>query len=115
MRNRMPTRLLVLIAVLFATLVAASPLRAQSLDDLRASGAVGERWDGLVELRDTGNAGAKATVNQVNAERKKLYAKRASQEGATPEQVGQIFSAQILQGAPKGTWFLQQNGQWTQK
>ncbi|MEM7223280.1 MAG: YdbL family protein [Pseudomonadota bacterium] len=112
---RLHTRVLVLIALLFAALSMTAPAFAQSLDQLRASGAIGERWDGYVVVRDPGAAGAQATATKVNAERKKLYAKRASNEGATPEQVGQVYAQQIVQQVPKGTWILQQNGQWTQK
>ena len=102
------------IAIL-VSLVAAGPAQAQSLDALRASGAIGEKWDGYVVVRDAGAAGATAAAQKVNAERKKLYTKRAQADGATPAQVGQVYAKQIFNQVPKGTWFQQKNGQWKQK
>lgn len=115
MSARLPSRFLVLIVFALAALLAGAPAQAQSLDQLRASGAIGERWDGYVVVRDANAAGAQATAEKVNAKRRQLYAKRASKEGATPEQVGQVYAQQILQQVPAGTWFLEQNGQWRQK
>ena len=89
--------------------------RADALDDLRASGAVGERYDGLLELRDPGVAGASALVAQVNAQRRKIYAERATTDKATPEQVGQIYAKQIINQSPQGTWFLKPDGSWSRK
>ena len=44
--------------------------QAQSLDGLRASGAVGERFDGYAVARDSSAAGV---VSQVNAQRRQIY------------------------------------------
>ena len=95
--------------------IAAPPAAAQSLEDLRASGALGERYDGYVQVRDAGAAGAKKVANEVNAKRRSLYEKRASKEGVTPEDIGQVYAGQIMKKAPGGTWFLDENGNWRQK
>ena len=97
--------------------VALAPIRARAdtLDDLRKSGAVGERYDGLLELRDPGAAGASALVKKVNAQRSKIYADRAAKDKATPDQVGQIYAKQIMKKAPKGTWFRKPDGSWSRK
>lgn len=119
MTSPKPTRILsqfaLLIAVIAGLALAPSPALAQSLDSLRASGAVGERWDGLVELRDPGAGGAAKVVKDVNAKRLKIYQGEASKNNASVTDVGQIYAKQIMQKAPKGTWFLQQNGQWVQR
>ena len=108
-------RFLVLIAFVLAALFVTAPAQAQSLDALRASGAIGERWDGYAVVRDGGVAGAKATVDKVNAKRRDIYAKRATKDGVSTEQVGMVYAQQIIQQVPGGTWLLQQNGQWIQK
>lgn len=95
--------------------LAAAPAFADALNDLRASGAVGERFDGFLELRDASAAGAKAKVAEVNKKRRKIYEKRAKSEGAEVEQVGQVYAQRIMAKAPKGTWFLDKNGKWSQK
>lgn len=104
-----------LASLLLALTVPALPAAADVLDKLRATGAVGERFDGLLELRDATASDAAAKVKEINAKRQKIYAKRAAQDGATPEQVGAIYAEEIMEQAPKGTWFLGSNGKWTRK
>jgi len=92
---------------------AARPLAAQDkLDALRASGAVGESYDGYVVDRDGKNA---ALVTSINNKRRAIYEKKAKNQGVAVEAVGQVYAQQILKKAPKGTWFLNQQKQWVQK
>ena len=106
--------LLVLLVGCLAPL-AAPPAAAQSLDELRASGVVGERFDGYAMVREAGASGAKGVVDEVNRKRRQIYEERASAQGVSVEQVGRVYAAQIFQQAPRGTWFLQENGSWRQK
>jgi uncharacterized protein len=94
------------------TLSFASPSFAQSLDDLRATGKIGEAFDGLARSRD---ASFNAMVQDINAKRKEIYAQRAQQQGTTPAQVGAVYADQIIAKAPSGTWLLLQDGSWRQK
>jgi uncharacterized protein YdbL (DUF1318 family) len=113
MSRRTRSRLAVFVAAVLAlALVAATPAFAQSLDQLRASGAVGERYDGYAQALDSS---ARAFVDQVNAKRRKIYAEDAAQTGASTEQVGRVFAQQIFSKAPPGTRFLQENGAWITK
>ncbi|MDX1423653.1 MAG: YdbL family protein [Kiloniellales bacterium] len=88
---------------------------AQSLDELRASGAIGERYDGYVVVRDPSAAGAAKVAKEVNAKRKSLYEERAAAEGVTPADIGGVYAGEIMKQAPGGTWFLGANGNWRQK
>ena len=54
-------------------------------------------------------------IDQVNAERRSVYAERAKNTGAPIEAVGKIYAQEIVKSAPTGTWFLGENGQWTRK
>jgi len=80
---------------------------------LRSSGAVGERFDGLLVAREN-TADTRQFVEGVNAQRLKIYRERAASQGVSTEQVGRVYARQIQQSAPRGTWFLQDNGTWTQ-
>ena len=71
--------------------------------------------DGYVEVRDPSDSEAKKVADDVNAKRKDLYEKRASDQGVAPEDVGRVYATQIMQKAPKGTWFLDENKKWKQK
>ena len=87
---------------------------AQSLNDLRASGAVGEGYDGFARVRKAGG-GARSVVDAVNAKRRAIYAERAKEQGTTADQVGRVYARQILTKAPAGTWFLKESGKWVRK
>ena len=103
------------VAFFTATLVlalVAAPAFAQSLDQLRAAGAVGERFDGYAQALDSS---ASNFVKQVNAKRQKIYAEDAAETGATTGQVGRVYAEKIFAGSPPGTKFLQENGAWISK
>ncbi len=112
MLRRNLARLVILAAAALALGWSAPPVLAQSLDQLRASGAVGERYDGYAQALQSSAAGM---VQQVNAKRKQIYAQRAAQEGASVDQIGRVYARQIVAKAPPGTKFLQENGSWITK
>ncbi|WP_373089774.1 YdbL family protein [Sneathiella sp.] len=99
------------IAVLGSGL-ASFPAWAGELEDLRASGAIGEAYDGFARARDSS---AKSFVDNLNAQRREIYTKRAAAQGVPVDQVGRVYASQILQKAPAGTWVLAENGTWKQK
>jgi len=90
----------------------AVPAQAQSLNDLKASGKVGEAFDGYTRARD---GSVQGTVNSVNAKRQAIYSKRAGEQGISAAQVGRVYASQIIAKAPRGTWILTESGNWQQK
>lgn len=92
------------------------PAAAQSLDQLRSGGHIGERFDGYaMATQKNPSAKIKSTVASVNAKRRNIYQTRAKQQRVSPDQVGRVYAKQILGKAPRGTWFLRENGKWAQK
>lgn len=90
--------------------------QSRALDAPRAAGTVGERYDGYAVVREPGGAsGLAPLVEQVNAERRKVYAERAQKEKVPVEQVGRVYAGEIFRSAPAGTWFLKEDGQWVRK
>jgi uncharacterized protein YdbL (DUF1318 family) len=108
---------LILSLLVLATAPSGAALaQGRPLDAPRASGLVGERYDGLAVVRaPNAPADVRALVEQANAERAALYKQRAATDGATPDAVGRIYAQEILKAAPAGTWVLQESGQWKQK
>ena len=88
------------------------PALAASLDDLRAGGKVGERFDGYAVAL---SGDAKSTVKNVNAKRRNIYEQKAAAQGVSADAVGRVYAKQIMKRAPKGTKFMQENGSWTTK
>ncbi len=103
---------MVLAATILILGLSAPPALAQSLDELRASGAVGERYDGYAEALQSSAAGV---VQQVNAKRRQIYQQTADKEGASIDQIGRVYARQIFAKSPPGTKFLQENGSWVAK
>ena len=101
------------ILALLASLSSA-PAAAASLNELRQSGAIGERHNGYVVVRSNA-AGAAKVVAQINAERRRIYEARAQEQGISAAQVGTIYAPQIFSRAPAGTWFQGPDGSWRRK
>ena len=107
-----------LLALVLSAFAATAPARADDaqLNSLRAQGVIAERFDGYVMVKDNSTgATAQSVVDRVNAERRAIYEARAKAQGVTASEVGQVYAGQIIQKAPKGTWFLAADGSWTQK
>ena len=102
------------VAVVIVVSFAIGASQAQSLDAVRASGAVGEQFDGYATVRDAG-ADVKALVDTVNAKRRGIYEQRAAEQGVSADQVGRVYAEKIMQKAPAGTWFRDESGNWSQK
>jgi uncharacterized protein YdbL (DUF1318 family) len=85
---------------------------AGSLQDLRASGALGESVSGYVVARDPS---ATAEVASINKKRKAVYSKKAAAQGVSIDQVGKVYAKQIFKKVPAGTWIQNQQGQWSKK
>lgn len=88
---------------------------AQSLDAARASGMVGERFDGYAVARKTATPAVRKLVDNVNKQRGQIYAKRAREQKIPRDQVGKLYASQIVAKVPKGTWILLQSGAWKRK
>lgn len=105
-----------LVAGLLAAGTAGTAIADAQLDAFRAQGVIAESYTGYVVLRDQ-NAppAAKALVQDVNAKRRAVYQKRASEQGVSADEVGKIYAKEIFQKAPSKTFFLQANGSYVQK
>jgi len=107
-----------LLFALLLALVMALPIGAwgQDLDQYRATGEIAERYDGYVEIR-AGNASkeAREAVKEVNRKRRQIYETRAQEQGVAREAVAKVYAKQILQDAPKGTYFLTPDGDYVRK
>lgn len=107
---------ILLFAALAAVFSLASPAHAERLNELRAAGVVGERFDGFAMVRDSGaSAEVRSFVDRINAERRAHYESVARQENAPASEVGKVYANQIFRAAPRGYWFLTQAGSWRQK
>ena len=109
-------KLMLRIGAMLLLCLSALPAAAQSLDEAKAAGQVGERIDGYVGVVDADAPGeVRALVDRVNAERKAKYAAIAAERGASVQAVAQIAGEKLIERAARGQYVLGANGKWRQK
>jgi len=112
MTRRWFSLLSLLAAAALALPLLSTPVAAQSLDELRASCKVGERYDGFAVARDPSAADL---VKEVNDKRRKIYEERAKKQGVSVEAVGAVYAGEIIEKLPDGSWVLTADGEWRRK
>lgn len=89
---------------------------AQSLDEARAQGLLGERPDGYVGAVQPSLPGwASSLMESVNAQRKQKYAELAVANGTSIEAVQVVVAEKIIRNLPAGSWYMDAGGAWVQK
>jgi uncharacterized protein len=98
-------------------LAVAAPASAQSplVDQARAQGIVGERYDGYLGLAQPASAGLRSAVGAINIKRRSLYSELAARKGATPQEVGLTAGCQLLARVAVGEAYLLPDGTWRRR
>lgn len=102
----------IMMAIVVFLLAVGTTAWASSLQDLRASGAIGESASGYAVARDSS---ATAEVASINEKRKAVYAEKAAAQGVSIDQVGKVYAREIFEKVPAGTWLQNEQGQWSKK
>lgn len=91
---------------------AGSPVIEQAQQD----GKVGERIDGYLGLVDPDvDDSIRRRVNEINAQRRTLYGRLASEAGVPIEQVARLTGEKQIARAAPGEFFMGEDGRWTKK
>jgi uncharacterized protein len=89
---------------------------AQSLNDARAQGLLGERPDGYVgAVQPTLPVWASTLMKSVNEQRKAKFAELAEANGTSIEAVQVVAGEKLIEKLPVGAWFMDADGRWVQK
>jgi uncharacterized protein YdbL (DUF1318 family) len=99
-------------------LVAVAPAAlAQSalLDAARASGAIGERYDGYIGIAAPVSAQVRSQVATTNIRRRSLYSSLAARKGVSPQEVGITAGCQLLARVGVGQAYLLSDGAWRRR
>ena len=88
--------------------------RLPILLELKAKGIIGEDFKGYIQFVGQKKE-REEVVNAENADREKVYAAIAKQQGTTAELVGKRRALQIAKKAKAGEWLQDQSGKWYQK
>ena len=105
------------IAVLAFLVVLPLAGHADSLDDARAAGLIGERPDGYVAAVSPSPApNVQQMVDTINAQRRKVYEQLAGEKGVPVEEVAALAAEKtISQRLQPGWYYMNSAGQWVKK
>ena len=104
-------------ALVAIALAVASGASAQSpiVDQARAQGVAGERYDGYMGLAAPGSAALRSAIGAINIQRRSLYSDLAARKGASPQEVGLAAGCQLLARVGAGQAYMLSDGVWRRR
>ena len=104
-------------ALIIALAALAAPAAAQTpaVDTARATGIVGERYDGYMGLAAAAPAQLRSQVAAINIRRRSLYSNLAASRGASPQDVGIAAGCSLLARVPIGGSYMLGDGVWRRR
>ena len=103
--------------LLAAALLMVAPAVAQTpaVNSARASGAVGERYDGYLGVAAPVSGAVRSQVATINIKRRSLYSNLAARKGASPQDVGVTAGCQLLARVGVGEAYMWADGVWRRR
>ena len=103
--------------LLLAALVVGAPAAAQTpaVDAARASGIVGERYDGYLGIAAPSSSALRSQVATINIRRRSLYSSLAARKGVSPQEVGITAGCQLLARVGVGQAYLLAENGWRRR
>jgi uncharacterized protein len=102
---------------LLAAFVLAAPASGQTpaVNAARATGSIGERFDGYLGVAAPVSAAVRSQVASINIQRRKLYSSLAARRGVSPRDVGITAGCQLLAGVGMGQAYMLADGGWQRR
>ena len=85
------------------------------LDQARAAGQVGERYDGYLGLGANASAALRNQVATINIRRRKIYSDFAASRRVSPQEVGITAGCQLLERVGIGEAYMHSDGAWRRR
>jgi uncharacterized protein YdbL (DUF1318 family) len=103
--------------LLAITLAAAGPAAAQTpaVSAARATGVVGERYDGYLGVAGPVSSAVRSQVGSINITRRSLYSNLAASKGVSPQDVGVTAGCQLLARVAVGEAYMWADGKWRKR
>ena len=90
--------------------------QADSLEEARAAGLIGELPDGYVaSVTPNPTPDIQQLITNINAERRKSYMKIAGERGVPVEAAGAVVAEVTIRKLKPGMYYMNSSGQWVQK
>ena len=90
----------------------AAVAQTPAVDAARASGILGERFDGFMGFAGTPSPAVRSEVAKLNIARRALYNRFAASRGVSPEEVGITAGCQLLARVAAGQAYMLADGAW---
>lgn len=109
-----PARLSWLVLALLVTFSGAA--FAQTLEEAKAAGIIGEKRDGYIGLvQDSAPAAVVELVADVNRQRRERYQQIARENGISVQDVAQLAYVRAVEATRPGHFIEDANGRWVRK
>ncbi len=108
-------RSLLHVAIAAAALLLALPAVANTLDQAKASGHLGEQADGYLGLPPGAPKSAASLRDKINGERRLRYDAIAKKNSTTPAAVAALAGKKLIERTPPGQWVRGPGGGWARK
>jgi len=95
-----------------------APATAQSsafIASARASGVVGERYDGYLGFAAAPSAALRAQIDTINIRRRALYSSLAVRRSVTPQDVGIAAACELMRRVAIGEVYMLNDGVWRRR
>ena len=104
-------------AIFLAMLVIGAPAMAQTpaVNAARATGTVGERYDGYLGIAAPVSGVVRSQVATINIQRRSLYSRLAATKGVSPQDVGVTAGCELLARVGVGEAYLWTDGTWRRR
>ena len=109
------SRKLLIVAAFAIAAAAAADAQTPTVDQARASGVVGERFDGYLGFAAPPSATVKSQVSTINIRRRALYSRLAASKGASAQDVGLTAGCQLLDRLEIGQAYMLADGVWRRR
>lgn len=100
---------------LLAGAAGAALAQTPAVDQARAQGMVGERFDGYMGVAGPVSGALRSQVAAINIKRRSLYSRLAAGKGVSPSDVGLTAGCQLLARVAVGQSYLLADGQWRRR
>ena len=94
---------------------ASAAAQTPAVDSARASGIIGERYDGYIGVNGAASAALRSQVARINIQRRSLYSKLAASKGASPQDVGITAGCQLLARVGTNEAYMWADGVWRRR
>jgi uncharacterized protein YdbL (DUF1318 family) len=108
-------KILPLIGVIALAVATSASAQTPLVNQARAQGVAGERFDGYMGLAAPGSAALRSAIGAINIKRRSLYSDLAAKKGASPQEVGLTAGCQLLARVVVGEAYLLSDGKWRRR